>query len=224
MTLTKRMAEDLTTYLLKAGIRTKYLHSDIDSIKRAKIIRELRLGEYDVLVGVNLLREGLYLPEVSLVAILDADKTGFLRSARSLIQIAGRAARNVEGKVVLYADVLTDAIKQTVDETNRRRRKQLAYNEEHGITPQTIMKTVEQIMQSTSIAEGYEPKAEPKDKDQKKQEFSEYLELDSQNKIVELLQKEMQNAAAKLDFERAAELRDRIWELQNPGQTPEESD
>ncbi|MDI3503394.1 MAG: excinuclease subunit [Candidatus Cloacimonadota bacterium] len=224
MTLTKRMAEDLTTYLLKAGIRTKYLHSDIDSIKRAKIIRELRLGEYDVLVGVNLLREGLDLPEVSLVAILDADKTGFLRSARSLIQISGRAARNVEGKVVLYADVLTDAIKQTVDETNRRRRKQLAYNEEHGITPQTIMKTVEQIMQSTSIAEGYEPKAEPKDKDQKKQEFSEYLELDSQNKIVELLQKEMQNAAAKLDFERAAELRDRIWELQNPGQTPVESD
>lgn len=224
MTLTKRMAEDLTTYLLKAGIRTKYLHSDIDSIKRAKIIRELRLGEYDVLVGVNLLREGLDLPEVSLVAILDADKTGFLRSARSLIQISGRAARNVEGKVVLYADVLTDAIKQTVDETNRRRSKQLAYNEEHGITPQTIMKTVEQIMQSTSIAEGYEPKAEPKDKDQKKQEFSEYLELDSQNKIVELLQKEMQNAAAKLDFERAAELRDRIWELQNPGQTPVESD
>jgi excinuclease ABC subunit B len=219
MTLTKRMAEDLTTYLVKAGIRSRYLHSDIDSIERAKIIRELRLGEYDVLVGVNLLREGLDLPEVSLVAILDADKTGFLRSARSLIQISGRAARNVEGKVIFYADVNTDAIQHTINETNRRRAKQLAYNAEHGITPQTIMKTVAQIMQSTAIAEGYESQAGSRDTQQKKADFSEYLELDSMNKIVELLQKEMQKAAANLEFERAAELRDRIWELQNPGQT-----
>jgi excinuclease ABC subunit B len=220
MTLTKRMAEDLTTYLVNAGVNSKYLHSDIDSIERAKLIRELRLGEYDVLVGVNLLREGLDLPEVSLVAILDADKTGFLRSARSLIQISGRAARNVEGKVIFYADVITDAIKQTVDETNRRREKQLAYNQAHGITPKTIMKTVEQIMQSTSIAEGYGDRAQKESPKQEKQDFAEYLELDSVNKVIELLQKEMKKAAANLDFERAAELRDRIWEIQNPGQAP----
>lgn len=215
MTLTKRMAEDLSTYMNKAGVRAKYLHSDIDSIGRAKLIRELRLGEFDVLVGVNLLREGLDLPEVSLVAILDADKTGFLRSARSLIQISGRAARNVQGKVVFYADIITDAMKKTIDETNRRREKQIAYNEEHGITPQTIMKTVEQIMQSTAIAEGYEKKAEAADEKPGKEEFQEYLELDSVNKVLELLKKEMNKAAANLDFERAAELRDRIWELQN---------
>ncbi len=215
MTLTKRMAEDLSTYLNKAGVRAKYLHSDIDSIGRAKLIRELRLGEFDVLVGVNLLREGLDLPEVSLVAILDADKTGFLRSARSLIQISGRAARNVQGKVVFYADIITDAMKKTIDETNRRREKQIAYNEEHGITPQTIMKTVEQIMQSTAIAEGYEKKAEAADEKPGKEEFQEYLELDSVNKVLELLKKEMNKAAANLDFERAAELRDMIWELQN---------
>lgn len=138
MTLTKRMSEDLTTYLKNAGIRANYLHSDIDSIERAKIIRELRLGEFDVIVGVNLLREGLDLPEVSLVAILDADKTGFLRSARSLIQISGRAARNVDGKVVFYADEITDAMQRAISETNRRRSKQMAYNEANNITPQTI--------------------------------------------------------------------------------------
>jgi len=221
MTLTKRMAEDLSTYLNKAGVRSKYLHSDIDSIGRAKLIRELRLGEFDVLVGVNLLREGLDLPEVSLVAILDADKTGFLRSARSLIQISGRAARNVEGKVVFYADVITDAMQHTIDETNRRRKKQLAYNLEHGITPTTIMKTVEQIMQSTAIAEGYEKKEEDVDQKPQKEEFQEYLDLDSVSKVLELLKKEMQKAAANLDFERAAELRDRIWELQNYSTKPE---
>ena len=216
MTLTKRMAEDLCTYLQNSGIRSRYLHSDIDSIERAKIIRELRLGEYDVLVGVNLLREGLDLPEVSLVAILDADKTGFLRSARSLIQISGRAARNVEGKVIFYADLITDAIKYTINETNRRRVKQLQYNEEHGITPQTIMKTVEQIMQSTAIAEGYDRTKESSDQ---KVDFSEYLELDSLNSVIELMQKEMKKAASNLEFERAAELRDRIWELKNPSQS-----
>ncbi|MCB5259182.1 MAG: excinuclease ABC subunit UvrB [Candidatus Cloacimonetes bacterium] len=215
MTLTKRMAEDLSTYLNKAGITSKYLHSDIDSIGRAKIIRELRLGEYNVLVGVNLLREGLDLPEVSLVAILDADKTGFLRSARSLIQISGRAARNVEGKVIFYADVVTDAMQHTINETNRRRAKQLAYNEEHGITPKTIMKTIEQIMQSTAIAEGYEKKEEETQNKAPKDDFQDYLDLDSVNKVIDLLKREMQKAAANLDFERAAELRDRIWEMQN---------
>lgn len=222
MTLTKRMAEDLSKYLQNAGIRSKYLHSDIDSIERAKIIRELRLGEYDVLVGVNLLREGLDLPEVSLVAILDADKAGFLRSTRSLIQISGRAARNVHGKVIFYADVITDAIKYTVNETNRRRAKQLQYNQEHGITPQTIMKTVEQIMQSTAIAEGYERGESAGDSRSKKVDFSEYLELDSKEKVLELLSKEMHRAATNLEFERAAELRDRIWEMQNPSQGAKE--
>jgi len=217
MTLTKRMAEDLTTYLGNAGIRARYLHSDIDTIERASIIRSLRLNEFDVLVGVNLLREGIDLPEVSLVAILDADKTGFLRSTRSLIQISGRAARNVRGKVVLYADVLTDAINRTVSMTNARRAKQLEYNETHGITPQTIMKTIEQIMQSTAVAEGYDKvdeagKSEETSKPAK-QEFMEYLELDSKEKIIELLTKEMNKAALKLDFERAGELRDRILEL-----------
>ncbi|PKN73809.1 MAG: excinuclease ABC subunit B [Candidatus Cloacimonetes bacterium HGW-Cloacimonetes-3] len=215
MTLTKRMSEDLTTYLKNAGIKASYLHSDIDTIERAKIIRELRLGEHDVIVGVNLLREGLDLPEVSLVAILDADKTGFLRSARSLIQISGRAARNVDGKVIFYADEITDAMQKAISETNRRRVKQVAYNIANNITPQTIMKTLEQIMQSTSIAEGYDkidsaekPSAKPS-----KQEFMEYLELDSKEKVIELLTKEMNKAATNLDFERAAELRDRIWEM-----------
>lgn len=216
MTLTKRMSEDLSTYLNNAGIRSKWLHSEIDSIERSKIIRGLRLGEFDVIVGVNLLREGLDLPEVSLVAILDADKTGFLRSARSLIQISGRAARNVEGKVVLYADEITDAIGQTMEETNRRRVKQLAYNAEHGITPQTIQKSIEQIMQSTSIAEGYASIDADKDDETKpsKADFSEYLEIDNRDKLIALLKKEMQRAAAKLDFERAAELRDRIAEME----------
>ncbi len=216
MTLTKRMSEDLTTYLVNAGIRACYLHSEIDTIERARIIRSLRLDEYDVIVGVNLLREGLDLPEVSLVAILDADKTGFLRSARSLIQISGRAARNVEGKVVLYADEITDAIARTLSETNRRREKQLQFNLDHGITPQTILKTLDQIMQSTAVAEGYdlETKAEKTDAKAKKQEFMDYLELDNKDKIIELLTKEMRKASAKLDFEKAAELRDRILELQ----------
>ncbi|HPX67484.1 MAG TPA: excinuclease ABC subunit UvrB [Candidatus Syntrophosphaera sp.] len=216
MTLTKRMSEDLSVYLQNAGIKAKYLHSDIDSIERAQIIRSLRLGEYDVIVGVNLLREGLDLPEVSLVAILDADKTGFLRSARSLIQISGRAARNVDGKVVLYADEITDAIQTTLDETNRRRAKQLSYNQEHGITPQSISKTIEQIMQSTAIAEGYASIDKDGAKEEKpdKEDFYQYLELDNRDKLLELLRKEMKRAASRLDFERAAELRDKISELE----------
>ena len=215
MTLTKRMSEDLTIYLKNAGIKACYLHSDIDTIERAKIIRELRLGVHDVIVGVNLLREGLDLPEVSLVAILDADKTGFLRSARSLIQISGRAARNVDGKVIFYGDIITDAMQKTINETNRRRIKQMAYNEANNITPQTIMKTVEQIMQSTSIAEGYDKidKTEKASTKPSKQDFMEYLDLDSKEKVIELLTKEMNKAAISLDFERAADLRDRIWEM-----------
>ncbi|GAB1467499.1 excinuclease ABC subunit UvrB [Candidatus Cloacimonadota bacterium] len=215
MTLTKRMSEDLTIYLKNAGIKACYLHSDIDTIERAKIIRELRLGVHDVIVGVNLLREGLDLPEVSLVAILDADKTGFLRSARSLIQISGRAARNLDGKVIFYGDIITDAMQKTINETNRRRIKQMAYNEANNITPQTIMKTVEQIMQSTSIAEGYDKidKTEKTSTKPSKQDFMEYLDLDSKEKVIELLTKEMNKAATNLDFERAADLRDRIWEM-----------
>ncbi len=216
MTLTKRMSEDLSVYLQNAGIKAKYLHSEIDSIERAQIIRSLRLGEYDVIVGVNLLREGLDLPEVSLVAILDADKTGFLRSARSLIQISGRAARNVDGKVVLYADEITDAIQTTLRETNRRRAKQLRFNQEHGITPQTITKTIDQIMQSTSIAEGYASidRDEPKEEKPSKDDFYQYLDLDNRDKLLDLLKKEMKRAASRLDFERAAELRDKITELE----------
>ncbi|MDP2173208.1 MAG: excinuclease ABC subunit UvrB [Candidatus Cloacimonadaceae bacterium] len=214
MTLTKRMSEDLNTYLKNAGIRSRYLHSDIDTIERAKIIRELRMDEFDVIVGVNLLREGLDLPEVSLVAILDADKTGFLRSARSLIQISGRAARNIDGKVILYADVITSAITITLSETNRRRIKQLKYNEDNNITPQSISKTLEQIIQSTAIAEGYDRDQKTSKDKPSKEDFREYLEIDNRDILLELLKKEMLRAAQKLDFERAAELRDRILEME----------
>jgi excinuclease ABC subunit B len=213
-TLTKRMAEDLSTYLGNAGIRVRYLHSDIDSIERIKIIRGLRTGEFDVLVGINLLREGLDLPEVSLVAILDADKTGFLRSARSLIQTSGRAARHIDGKVVFYADEITDAIKETVSITNYRREKQIRYNLENNITPQSIIKTLEQINIATAVAEGYDNMEKGKSSAKAdKAEFMEYLELDNKDKIIELLKKEMRKAAQNLQFEKAAELRDRILEL-----------
>src|SRR5207244_12962925 len=145
-TLTKKMAEDLTDYLLELGIRARYLHSEVDTLRRVELLRELRLGEYDVLVGINLLREGLDLPEVSLVAILDADKEGFLRSGTSLIQTLGRAARNVNGKVVMYADTVTDSMRRAINETQRRRQVQIAYNEAHGIDPQTIRKAVTDIL------------------------------------------------------------------------------
>jgi excinuclease ABC subunit B len=217
-TLTKKMTEDLSTYLKNAGIKSDYLHSSLDSIERTKVIRKLRLGEIDVLVGVNLLREGIDMPEVALVAVLDADKVGFLRSARSLIQTAGRAARNAEGKVIFYADNITAAIKSTVDETNRRREKQIAYNEKHNIKPQTIYKSIDEIMESTAVAEGYEgysSKAGKKTKKAAKDDFLEYLDLDSKEKIINLLKKEMKEAAGQLDFEKAATLRDRIVELEN---------
>ena len=156
-TLTKKMAEDLTDYLLEAGVKARYLHSEIDTLERIQIIRELRLGDYDVLVGVNLLREGLDLPEVSLVAILDADKEGFLRGKTALIQTIGRAARNVNGKVLLYADKMTEAIEGALDETNRRRAKQLAYNEEHGITPESIVKGVSDIAEFLALEPPHVP-------------------------------------------------------------------
>lgn len=210
-TLTKRMAEDLSHYLKKADIKARYLHSEVKTIERSKIIRDLRLGKFDVLIGVNLLREGLDLPEVSLVAILDADKTGFLRSTRSLIQTAGRAARNVKGKVILYADVRTDSIRDVIEETSRRRAKQKKYNEDNKIVPQTIKKNIDEIMSSTTVAAGYQEKVTKKEK----VEFKEYLDLDSTEKIINLLRKEMQAAARDLDFEKAAELRDRIYELEN---------
>ncbi len=213
-TLTKRMSEDLSKYFTDIGIRVRYLHSEIDTIERSKIIRDLRLGEFDVLIGINLLREGLDLPEVALVAILDADKTGFLRSARSLIQTAGRAARHIEGTVIFYADEITDAMKHTIDETNRRREKQISYNLEHGIVPKQIEKSVEDIMQSTSVAEGYQQYDSNKST-QKKEEISPYLQLDSMGDIIKILKKEMKTASTNLNFELAAELRDRINELES---------
>jgi excinuclease ABC subunit B len=211
-TLTKRMAEDLSEYLKKAGVKSKYMHSEINTIERSKIIRELRLGEFDVLVGINLLREGLDLPEVSLVAILDADKAGFLRSTRSLIQTAGRAARHIDGKVIFYADNITTAMQETISETNRRRTKQLLYNKENKITPESIKKNIDDIMASTSVADGYD-KTGRKEGLPDKAKFMKYLELDSKEKVIELLEKEMMEAAGSLNFERAAELRDRIFEM-----------
>lgn len=202
-TLTKRMAEDLSDYLLKMNIRVRYLHSEINALERVDILRDLRLAEFDVLVGINLLREGLDLPEVSLVAILDADKEGFLRSYVSLMQTAGRAARNVGGKVIFYADNMTESMKKTIDETNRRRKKQKAYNDEHGITAQTIYKTTEEILATTSIADvrhKLQKVAEPK---------IEYGNLDREE-LLERLDKEMHAAAANLEFERAATIRDEI--------------
>ncbi len=210
-TLTKRMSEDLTEYLVKAGVKARYLHSEINSIERTQIIRDLRLGEFDVLIGINLLREGLDLPEVSLVAILDADKAGFLRSERSLIQTSGRAARNSAGKVIFYADVQTDAIKNTIRETNRRRAKQIKYNEENGIIPKTIIKSKEEIMLSTKVAEGY---AKYNTKKNEKAEFKKYLDLDNVDTIIDLLKNEMEKLAKELKFEEAAEVRDRISELE----------
>ncbi len=213
-TLTKRMSEDLSEYFIKAGIKAKYMHSEIKTMERTQIIRELRLGKIDVLIGVNLLREGLDLPEVSLVAILDADKSGFLRNTRSLIQTAGRAARNVNGKVIFYAEKITPAMKETIDETNRRRQKQLNHNKENNITPASIKKNIDDIMTSTSVTEGFDKKRS-KSKKEKEDDFKKYLELDSKEKIIEVLEMEMMEAAKNLDFEIAAEIRDRIFELKN---------
>ena len=206
-TLTKKMAEDLTEYLHEQGIRVRYMHSDIETLERVEIIRDLRRGEFDVLVGINLLREGLDLPEVSLVAILDADKEGYLRSERSLIQTIGRAARNVSGTVIMYADRVTDSMQRAIGETNRRRAVQEAYNREHGITPQTIQKAI-----ATPWAEVAE--ADYVDLGGVAEEAAEYVPLQEIPKRVAALQKEMHDAAGKLEFEHAAELRDHIQKLQ----------
>ncbi len=203
-TLTKRMAEDLTDYMKEVGIRVKYLHSDIDTLERAQIIRDMRLDVFDVLVGINLLREGLDIAEISLVAILDADKEGFLRSETSLVQTIGRAARNAEGHVIMYADVITDSMRAALDETERRRKIQMQYNEEHGITPQTIKKAVRDLISiSKEIArEEVRFEKDPESMDRKELE-----------KLVAEVQKKMQKAAADLNFEAAAELRDKMIEL-----------
>jgi excinuclease ABC subunit B len=205
-TLTKRMAEDLTEYYQEMGVRVRYLHSDIESLERMEIIRSLRLGEFDVLVGINLLREGLDIPEVSLVAILDADKEGFLRSERSLIQTCGRAARNVNGQVLMYADTVTRSMQVAVDETDRRRALQAAFNAEHGITPETVKKSIDQILTSVYeqdyVTVPVERKAEPA------------IAPSELPKLIERLRADMKQAAAALDFERAAQIRDRIKQLQ----------
>ena len=204
-TLTKRMAEDLTSYLREAGLRVRYLHSDIDTLERAEIIRDMRLDVFDVLIGINLLREGLDIPEITLVAILDADKEGFLRSESSLIQIIGRAARNAQGHVIMYADVMTDSMRHAIDETNRRRGIQEQYNKQHGITPKTIQKAVRDLISISKRVDG-----QVTDDIQKDMESMGYQEL---NKLMKEITKKMHAAAAELDFERAATLRDQMMEL-----------
>src|SRR6478672_2770088 len=206
-TLTKKMSEDLTDYLLEAGVKARYLHSEVDTLERIQIIRELRLGDYDVLVGVNLLREGLDLPEVSLVAVLDADKEGFLRGKTALVQTIGRAARNVNGLVLLYADKMTEAIEYAVDETNRRRAKQLAYNEENGITPENITKGVSDIAEFLSLEAPHVPKRS------RRGQKVEGLDRDELERLAITLEEEMKTAADELRFEYAAKLRDEIKEL-----------
>jgi excinuclease ABC subunit B len=202
-TLTKRMAEELTDYLSSLGVRVRYLHSDIDALQRVEILRGLRLGEFDVLVGINLLREGLDLPEVSLVAVCDADKEGFLRSERSLIQTAGRAARHVSGRVIFYADTVTDSMQRAMDETNRRRRRQLEYNREHGITPRGIVKSLDEVVLSTSVADA-------------RRHGGADVVLDPgapSEALAAAIEAEMLREARDLNFEKAASLRDRLDEM-----------
>ena len=203
-TLTKRMAEDLTQYMKDVGIRVRYLHSDIDTLERAEIIRDMRLDVFDVLIGINLLREGLDIPEITLVAILDADKEGFLRSETSLIQTIGRAARNSEGHVIMYADVMTDSMRNAIDETNRRREIQEAYNEEHGITPTTIKKAVRDLIAVSKAVAETEVKLKKDPESMSKKELK---------NLISQLEKQMRQAAAELNFEQAAELRDKMIEL-----------
>jgi len=208
-TLTKRMSEDLTDYLSDAGVKVRYLHSDIDTVERVEIIRDLRAGEFDVLVGINLLREGLDMPEVSLVAILDADKEGFLRSKRSLIQTIGRAARNLNGKAILYADKITNSMKVAIDETERRRNKQEAHNKANGIVPQSVRKAVRDIIDgaTSNAAQEIERLKQPSD------EFNISNDPKEFAKVMKQLEKEMYQFAEDLEFEQAARTRDRIEEL-----------
>ena len=219
-TLTKRMAEEMDKYLHRINIKSKYIHSEVDTLERVEILRQLRLGEIDVLVGVNLLREGLDLPEVSLVAILDADKEGFLRNEKSLTQTAGRAARNVDGLVIFYAEKMTESMQRTIDETNRRREKQIAYNIEHGITPRTITKSKDQVFAQTSVLEikGYNPDSpyatEAKGVSIAAEEDEAYLTIPQMEKAVGKIKKEMEKAARDLDFMEAARLRDEMFSMQ----------
>jgi excinuclease ABC subunit B len=203
------MAEDLTDYLLELGVRVRYLHSNIDTIERIEILRDLRLGEFDVLVGINLLREGLDLPEVSLVAILDADKEGFLRSETSLIQIIGRAARNVDGQVVMYADNVTESMRRAINETNRRRRAQTEWNAEHGIDPQTVRKRVSDILE---LVQSEAPKGDRRRREVQQRKPID-LEGDDLTRLIMSLEDEMHEAAKELRFEYAARLRDEVNEL-----------
>jgi excinuclease ABC subunit B len=208
-TLTKRMAEDLAQYYQELGVRVRYLHSDIDTLERVQILRDLRLGTFDVLVGINLLREGLDLPEVSLVAVLDADKEGFLRSAGALIQTIGRAARNVNGRAILYADVVTRSMRQAMDETDRRRSVQEAYNREHGITPASIVKDIDNVLSSVYERDYVTVPKAPDERDQ-------YKTAGALAAAIGGLEREMRAAAANLEFERAASLRDRLKRLRSP--------
>jgi excinuclease ABC subunit B len=210
-TLTKKMAEDLTDYLIEMGIRVRYLHSEVDTIQRIEIIRDLRLGEFDVLVGINLLREGLDLPEVSLVAILDADKEGFLRSDTSLIQTIGRAARNVDGTVLMYADAVTDSMKTAISETQRRRMIQEAYNTEHGIDPQTVRRRVHDIL--LSIAEDPAKRATSPRKEGRRRAARPEMPQEELERLLLELEEEMHQAAKDLRFEYAARLRDEVVDL-----------
>ncbi len=204
-TLTKKMAEDLTDYLKEMGVKVKYMHSDIKTLERTEIIRDLRLGVFDVLIGINLLREGIDVPEVSLVAILDADKEGFLRNERGLIQTIGRAARNSEGHVIMYADKVTESMRKAMEETARRRQIQMAYNEEHGIIPQTIKKEIRDLISVTKAVT------------QDKEEVVDFnaLNKDERKAMIKKLEGQMQEAAEVLDFELAAQIRDLVIELKN---------
>jgi len=216
-TLTKRMAEDLTDYLTEIGILVRYIHSEVDALERVEILRDLRLGDFDVLVGVNLLREGLDLPEVSLVAILDADKEGFLRSERSLIQTAGRTARNLNGRVILYADKTTGSMQRMLDETGRRREKQVAYNVEHGINPATIYKSINDVLAATAVADVKAQRDARRERGKMPkvaEQVVRYLTPEQRADLVDELRKEMQQAAKDLEFERAANLRDEIQKLE----------
>ena len=214
-TLTKRMAEELADYLTKMGVRCNYIHSDVETLERVRIMDELRSGLFDVLIGVNLLREGLDLPEVSLVAIIDADKEGFLRSHRSLTQTAGRAARNVNGKVLFYADKITESMRLTIEETTRRREKQLAYNDKHGIVPRQIVKATGSVLSTSMKGEGSKPYAEPEAPDIAAEPIIQYMSRPQLEKTIERTRKAMQEAAKKMEFIEAAQLRDELIKLEN---------